>query len=45
MKRVRVLVGDHPRLRGELILAELADPDIKIIGALEDENELTEAKE
>jgi chemotaxis response regulator CheB len=46
VKRVRVLVANHPRLMRELILAVIADqPDIEIIGALEDEKELTEAIE
>jgi DNA-binding NarL/FixJ family response regulator len=46
VKRVRVLVANHPRLMRELVLAVIADqPDIEIIGALEDEKELTEAIE
>ncbi len=46
MKRVRVLVANHPRLMRELVLAVIADqPDIEVIGELQDENELAEAVE
>ena len=46
MKRVRVLVANHPRLMRELVLAVIADQsDIEVIGELQDENELAEAVE
>jgi DNA-binding NarL/FixJ family response regulator len=46
VKRVRVLVANHPRLMRELVLAVIADqPDIEVIGELQDENELAEAVE
>ena len=43
MKRVRVLVANRPRLMRELVLAVIADqPDIEVIGEVEDENQLIE---
>ena len=46
VKRVRVLVANHPRLMRELVLAVIADqPDIEVIGELQDENGLAEAVE
>ncbi len=46
MKRVRVLVANRPRLMRELVLAVIADqPDIEVIGELQNENELAEAIE
>jgi len=46
VKRVRVLVANHPRLMRELVLAVIADQsDIEVIGELQDENELAEAVE
>jgi len=43
VKRVRVLVANRPRLMRELILAVIADqPDIEVIGEVEDENQLAE---
>ena len=46
MKRVRVLVANRPRLMRELVLAVIADqPDIELIGELQDEKELAEAVE
>ena len=43
MKRVRVLVANRPRLMRDLVLAVIADqPDIEVIGEVEDENQLTE---
>jgi len=40
---VRVLVANRPRLMRELVLAVIADqPDIEVIGEVEDENQLTE---
>ncbi len=46
MKRVRVLVANHPRLMRELVLAVIADqPDIEIIGEVQEESQLAEAVE
>ena len=46
MKRVRVLVANRPRLMRELVLAVIADqPDIEVIGELQNENELADAIE
>ncbi len=43
MKRVRVLVANHPRLMRELVLAVVADQsDIEVIGELQDEIQLDE---
>jgi AmiR/NasT family two-component response regulator len=43
VKRVRVLVANRPRLMRELVLAVIADqPDIEVIGEVQDENQLTE---
>jgi DNA-binding NarL/FixJ family response regulator len=44
VKRVRVLVANRPRLMRELVLAVIADqPDIEVIGEVQDENVLAEA--
>ena len=46
MKRVRVLVANRPRLMRELVLAVIADqPDIEVIGEVQDESALAEAVE
>jgi DNA-binding NarL/FixJ family response regulator len=46
VKRVRVLVANHPRLMRELVLAVIADqPDIEVIGEVLDESGLAEAVE
>jgi hypothetical protein len=46
LKRVRVLVANRPRLMRELVLAVIADqPDIEIIGEIEDAHGLAEAVE
>ena len=46
MKRVRVLVANHPRLMRDLVLAVIADqPDIEVIGEVQDESELAGAVE
>ena len=46
MKRVRVLVANRPRLMRELVLAVITDqPDIEVVGELQNENELAEAVE
>jgi chemotaxis response regulator CheB len=46
VKRVRVLVANHPRLMRELVLAVIADqPDIEIIGEVQEESQLAEAVE
>lgn len=46
MRRVRVLVANRPRLMRELVLAVISDqPDIEVIGELQNENDLAEAIE
>ena len=46
MKRVRVLVANRPRLMRELLIATIADqPDIEIVGEVEDEGDLAEVVE
>jgi AmiR/NasT family two-component response regulator len=46
VKRVRVLVANAPRLMRELVMAVIADqPDIDVIGEVQDEAGLTEAVE
>ena len=43
MKRIRVLVANHPRLMRELVMATIADqPDIELVGEVQHENELAE---
>ena len=43
-KLIRVLVANHPRLMRETILATFADqPDIEIVGEVEDESEIFES--
>ena len=42
-KSIRVLVANHPRLMRETILTAFADqPDIEIVGEVEDESEISE---
>jgi DNA-binding NarL/FixJ family response regulator len=46
VRRVRVLVANRPRLMRELVLAVISDqPDIEVIGELQNENDLAEAIE
>ncbi|MGA6982652.1 MAG: hypothetical protein WCC95_22545 [Candidatus Sulfotelmatobacter sp.] len=46
MKRVRVLVANHPRLMRELVMATIADQsDIELVGEVRNESDLTEAVE
>lgn len=46
MKRIRVLVANRPRLMRELVLATIADqPDINVVGEVQNENELAAAIE
>lgn len=46
MKRVRVLVANRPRLMRELIMTMIADqPDIEIVGEVEDAGDLADAVE
>lgn len=46
MKRIRVLVANRPRMMRELVLATIADqPDIEVVGELQNENELAQAIE
>ena len=43
-KSIRVLVANHPRLMRETILTAFADqPDIEIVGEVEDESEIFES--
>ena len=43
-KSIRVLVANHPRLMRETILTAFADqPDIEIVGEVEDESEISES--
>lgn len=44
MKRVRVLVANRPRLMRDLLLSTISDqPDIEVIGEVQDESVLAEA--
>jgi chemotaxis response regulator CheB len=46
VKRVRVLVANHPRLMRELVMATIADQsDIELVGEVRNESDLTEAVE
>jgi galactokinase/mevalonate kinase-like predicted kinase len=46
VRRVRVLVANHPRLMRELVLATIADqPDIEVVGEVQNEGELAEIVE
>lgn len=46
VRRVRVLVANHPRLMRELVLATIADqPDIEVVGEVQNEDELAEIVE
>lgn len=43
-KSIRVLVANHPRLMRETILTAFAEqPDIEIVGEVEDESEISES--
>ena len=43
VKRVRVLVANHPRLMRELVMATISDqPDIELAGEVQDERELAD---
>jgi hypothetical protein len=43
MRKIRVLVANHPRLMRDLVLATVSDqPDIEVLGALEDESQIVE---
>ena len=43
MKRVRVLVANHPRLMRELVMATIADQaDIELVGEVQNEDELVD---
>ncbi|HKW35506.1 MAG TPA: hypothetical protein VJN92_21025 [Candidatus Acidoferrum sp.] len=43
-KSIRVLVANHPRLMRETILTAFADqPDIEIVGEVEEESEISES--
>ncbi len=46
MKRVRVLVANHPRLMRELVMATVADqPDIELVGEVQNESDLADIVE
>lgn len=46
MKNIRVLVANRPRLMRELLLATISDqPDIEIVGEIQDEAEIQTAVE
>ena len=46
MKRVRVLVANHPRLMRELVMATVADqPDIEVVGEVQNESDLADIVE
>jgi galactokinase/mevalonate kinase-like predicted kinase len=46
VKRVRVLVANHPRLMRELVMATIADqPDIEVVGEVQNETELADIVE
>jgi D-glycero-alpha-D-manno-heptose-7-phosphate kinase len=43
VKRVRVLVANHPRLMRELVMATIADqPDIEVVGEVRNESDLAD---
>jgi hypothetical protein len=43
MRKIRVLVANHPRLMRDLVLATVSDqPDIEVLGALEDESQIVQ---
>src|SRR5689334_9747801 len=44
MRKIRVLVANRPRLMRDLVLATVSDqPDIEVLGALEDESQIAQA--
>lgn len=46
MKPIRVLVANHPRLIRELVMGTISDqPDIEIVGEIQDESEIENAVE
>jgi len=46
VKRVRVLVANHPRLMRELVMATIADqPDIEVAGEVQNESDLADIVE
>jgi DNA-binding NarL/FixJ family response regulator len=46
VKRVRVLVANHPRLMRELVMATIADqPDIEVVGEVQTEGDLADTVE
>lgn len=43
MRKIRVLVANHPRLMRDLVLATVSDqPDIEVLGAIEDESQIAQ---
>ncbi len=46
VKRVRVLVANHPRLMRELVMATIADqPDIEVVGEVQNDSDLADTVE
>jgi len=46
VKRVRVLVANHPRLMRELVMATIADQsDIEVVGEVQNESDLADIVE
>lgn len=46
MEKIRVLVANRPRLMRELVMATISDqPDIEIVGVLEDDSSILETVE
>ena len=46
VRRVRVLVANHPRLMRELVMATIADqPDIEVVGEVQNETDLADIVE
>ena len=44
MRKIRVLVANRPRLMRDLVLATVSEqPDIEVLGALEDESQIAQA--
>ena len=46
MQKIKVVVANRPRLMRDLVLATISDqPDIEIVGVLEDEDAILQAVE
>lgn len=45
LRKIRVLVANRPRLMRDLVLATISDqPDIEVLGALEDDSKIDDSK-